>query len=60
MLDEADKLILYELLQDCRQPLSKIAKSVKLSQQRVHYRIKKLEEQGIIRKYTINFSESTT
>ena len=56
MLDEADKLILYELLQDCRQPLSKIAKTVKLSQQRVHYRIKKLEEQKIIKKYTINLN----
>ena len=56
MVDEADKLILFELLQDCRQPLSKIAKTVKLSQQRVHYRIKKLEEQGIIKKYTINLN----
>jgi len=56
MVDETDKLILFELLQDCRQPLSKIAKTVKLSQQRVHYRIKKLEEQGVIKKYTININ----
>ncbi len=56
MVDDADKLILYELLQDCRQPLSKIAKTVKLSQQRVHYRIKKLEQQKIIKKYTINLN----
>jgi DNA-binding Lrp family transcriptional regulator len=56
MVDEADKLILFELMQDCRQPLSKIAKTVKLSQQRVHYRIKKLEQDGIIKKYTINLN----
>ena len=56
MADDADKLILFELLQDCRQPLAKIAKTVKLSQQRVHYRIKKLEEQKVIKKYTINLN----
>jgi DNA-binding Lrp family transcriptional regulator len=56
MVDETDKLILFELLQDCRQPLSKIAKSVKLSQQRVHYRIKNLEKEKIIKKYTININ----
>lgn len=55
-MDDADKLILFELLQDCRQPLAKIAKTVKLSQQRVHYRIKKLEEQKVIKKYTINLN----
>ena len=56
MTDSTDKLILFELLQDCRQPLAKIAKTVKISQQRVHYRIKKLEEQKVIKKYTINLN----
>jgi len=56
MADSTDKLILFELLQNCRQPLAKIAKTVKLSQQKVHYRIKKLEEQKIIKKYTINLN----
>lgn len=54
MLDEKDKLILFELLQNCRQPLSKIARSVNLPQQTVSYRIKKLEDNKIIKKYTIN------
>lgn len=54
MVDEKDKLILFELLQDSRQPLSKIAKAVRLPQQTVSYRIKKLEDEGIIKKYTIN------
>jgi DNA-binding Lrp family transcriptional regulator len=43
-MDEKDKLILFELLQDCRQPISKIAKAVKLPQQTVSYRISKLEK----------------
>jgi len=55
-MDEKDKLILFELLQDCRQPLVKIAKVVKLPQQTVNYRIKKLENEGIIKKYTINLN----
>lgn len=51
---EKDKLILFELLQDCRQPISKIAKAVKLPQQTVSYRIAKLEKDRVIKKYTIN------
>ena len=47
--DEKDHLILFELLQDCRQPTSKIAKAVKLPQQTVSYRIKKLEDAKVIR-----------
>ena len=49
-----DKLVLFELLQDCRQPISKIAKAVKLPQQTVSYRIKRLEKDNVIKKYTIN------
>lgn len=53
-MDEKDKLILFELLQDCRQPISKIAKAVKLPKQTVGYRIKKLEDSKVIKKYTAN------
>ena len=53
-MDEKDNLILFELLQDCRQPLSKIAKAVKLPQQTVSYRIKKLEKDKVIKKYALN------
>ena len=56
MTDNTDNLILFELLQDCRQPLAKIAKIVKLSQQKVHYRIKKLEDSKVIKKYTANIN----
>lgn len=55
-MDEKDKLILFELLQDCRQPISKIAKAVKLPQQTVSYRIKKLEVSKVIKKYTANIN----
>ena len=56
MIDEADREILFELLQDCRKPLYKIAKAVNLPQQTLSYRIKKLEKEGVIRKYTVNIN----
>jgi len=54
MADAKDKEILFELLQDCTQATSKIAKKVKLPRQTVDYRIKKLEKEKVIKKYTIN------
>ncbi|MBR9704651.1 Lrp/AsnC family transcriptional regulator [Candidatus Pacearchaeota archaeon] len=51
---EKDKVILFELLQDSRQSISKIAREVKLPQQTVSYRIAKMEKDKIIKKYTIN------
>lgn len=56
MINEGDKLILFELQQDCRQPLAKIAKAVKLPRQTVDYRIKSLEKDKVIKKYTININ----
>ena len=44
MIDQKDKEILFELLQDCRKPVAKIAKAVKLPPQTTAYRIKKLED----------------
>ena len=55
-MDEKDNLILFELLQDCRQPISKIARAVKLPQQTVSYRIKKLEDSKVIKKYAVNIN----
>ncbi len=54
VIDEKDRLILFELQQDCRQPLSKISKAVGLPQQTVSYRIGKLEKAKVIKKYTAN------
>jgi DNA-binding Lrp family transcriptional regulator len=55
-MDDKDQLIIFELLQDCRQPISRIAKAVRLPQQTVSYRIKKLEDEKVIKKYTININ----
>jgi Lrp/AsnC family leucine-responsive transcriptional regulator len=50
-LDMKDRKILYELDMDARQPISQIAKKVRLSKETVNYRIKQLEKKGIIKGY---------
>ncbi len=50
-LDKLDKDILFELSSNCRQPDSTIAKKLRKSKQVVRYRIKKLEQEGIISAY---------
>lgn len=47
-LDLKDKKILWELDRNSRQPISKIAKQVRLSKEAVYYRIKNLEKRKII------------
>jgi DNA-binding Lrp family transcriptional regulator len=51
MVDRIDKIILVELTQNARESQSKIAKKVRVSKEVVNYRIKKLEEQGVIKNY---------
>ncbi|MGV8150345.1 MAG: Lrp/AsnC family transcriptional regulator [Candidatus Woesearchaeota archaeon] len=51
-LDKKDSKILYELDQDARQSNSQIAKKVGLSKEVVNYRIKRLEEEKIILRYS--------
>ncbi len=50
-LDEADRSILKELQQDCRQTYADIAQKVSLSAATVHARVKNLEKRGIISGY---------
>ncbi len=50
-LDLKDRKILYELDCNARQPLSKIAKKVRLSKEVVNYRINRMIEKGIIRAF---------
>lgn len=50
-LDLKDRKILYELDCNASQPLTKIAKKVKLSRESILYRIKKYFEEGLIRNY---------
>lgn len=50
-VDKKDKKILYQLNINSRQPISKIGKKVGLPKNVVIYRIKRLEEKGIIKNY---------
>jgi DNA-binding Lrp family transcriptional regulator len=50
-LDVKDRKILYELDRDSRLPFSRIGKKVGLKKDVVTYRVKKLEEDGIITNY---------
>jgi len=50
-LDLKDRKILYEMDVDCRQPISEIAKKVRLSKDTVLYRIRKLEKDNILLRY---------
>jgi len=50
-LDLKDRKILYELDLNCRQSNAQIGKKVGLSKEVVKYRIKRMEEEGIISGY---------
>ncbi len=50
-LDSLDSKLIYELDRDSRQPLSRIAKKLHTSVQRLSYRLSALENSGIIRNY---------
>jgi len=52
-LDKIDKRILYELDKNARIPDTKLAKLVGRSKESVRYRIKRLEEQGIIKGFSM-------
>jgi len=52
-LDDKDKKILEMLLQDSRRPYHEIATEVGLSESTVRKRVIKLQEEGIIEKFTI-------
>lgn len=50
-IDNLDLKLLYEIEQNARESISKIAKKVRSSQQVVSYRIQSLEKRGIITQY---------
>jgi Lrp/AsnC family transcriptional regulator for asnA, asnC and gidA len=52
-LDQTDVLILSELLKDSKSALKKISRKLGLPTSTVFTRIKKLEEKGVIRGYTV-------
>lgn len=51
MIDSIDKRILFELERNARIPDTQLAKKVKKSKDSVRYRIKKLEDEGVIKNY---------
>lgn len=58
-LDKKDHHILFELDRNSRQSINDLAKKTKLSRDVVAYRMKRLEEENLIKKYTaiIDFSK---
>jgi DNA-binding Lrp family transcriptional regulator len=58
-IDLKDRKILYELDKNARISYAKLGKLVGLSTESVHYRVKRLEEQGIIKQYqtVVNYSK---
>jgi Lrp/AsnC family transcriptional regulator for asnA, asnC and gidA len=53
MVSKVDKKIIELLQQDARMPLTQIAKEVNMSENGVKYRLDKLEEKGVIKRYAI-------
>lgn len=56
VIDTKDKKILHQLLLDCRQTNTQIAKKCGLSREVVSYRIKNLEDAGVILGYTTDIN----
>jgi Lrp/AsnC family transcriptional regulator for asnA, asnC and gidA len=52
-MDQKDKKILEILSNDSRTPYTEIAKKLRLSESTIRKRIKAMEEEGIIQKYSI-------
>ena len=57
-LDHLDKQILNLLIKDAREPFTEIAKKLNVSGGTVHFRVKKLEEAGIISGSNLNINPS--
>ena len=55
-LDHLDKQILNLLIKDAREPFTEIAKKLNVSGGTVHFRVKKLEEAGVINGSNLNIS----
>jgi len=52
MLDEKDSMILEELMKDSRKTTKAIAKELDIPRATVHDRIARMEQRGVIKKYT--------
>ena len=52
-LDDVDRKILALLQDDARMPFVKIAEQIGVSDATIHIRVRNLEQQGVIRKFTV-------
>ncbi|MDK2929842.1 MAG: Lrp/AsnC family transcriptional regulator, regulator for asnA, asnC and gidA, partial [Methanococcus sp.] len=52
-MDEKDMKILDFLITDGRKPFTEIAKELKTSESSVRKRVKKMEEEGVIKGYSV-------
>lgn len=50
-MDKLDKKILAALMQNARQPITQLAKKLKISREVATYRIRKLQERGVIKAF---------
>ncbi len=50
-MDKTDAYVLRALQQDCRIPLQKIAKRLGVPKSTIHYRIRRLERDGVVEGY---------
>jgi DNA-binding Lrp family transcriptional regulator len=57
-LDDLDRRVIVSLQEDCRAPLETLAKKLSTSKSTVHYRIKRLEAEGVIEGYYAKISPS--
>jgi Lrp/AsnC family transcriptional regulator for asnA, asnC and gidA len=56
-LDEVDRKILQTLRKDARTPFTDIGKDLGMSDATVHVRVKRMIDEGIIKRYTIDLDE---
>jgi len=57
LLDDLDVQILRELAENCRSPINYIAKKLGQPKSTIHYRIRRLEDAGIIQGCTLRVDE---
>lgn len=57
-LDPTDRLLLQALQQDARQRLEDLAKLVRLAPSSVHDRLRRLERDGVLRRWTIELDHA--
>ncbi|MEM0156087.1 MAG: winged helix-turn-helix transcriptional regulator [Thermoplasmataceae archaeon] len=53
-MDEIDKRIIFQLMKNARTPLKEISEKIGISAQALNYRVSRLQESGVIRKFSLH------